>query len=408
MIFLYNDIIKLSVFCFQNLEFLSLSRLQVSQKLLLDLCSTMTHMIQLDLTYVDCVDDEVLRTIAVSMPQLQQLDLGDCRASLSALECLLPSEDLGRRGCPELRVLNICELDNVTVEFLKKIIFCLPKLRFLRHKLMVAVLAELTDEELGMKFGRCLLILRVDMLRSGLLQNAPIFALDCNITVVSIRITLNSSKSVMNLLMPFQKLNCILIYDMVNSREGFMSVLELKGHRLNTLCLHNIDETVTPYDIIRTCPNIEELALSYVRSEAKSDSEADQESQRDRHEVWCFLFHLKKISLVNVSRELCSSETLISYLMCPQLEEINFDSVQVMSNDVMFIVMSFSRTALSRVKSFTLTRCPAITAAPFVKWLNIENIVLEDLHIIDCDMDDKDVLQAAVEKYPRPLNVTCD
>ena len=397
-----------SLSCFQNLEILSLSRLQVSQKLLLDLCNTMTHMIQLDLTYVDCVDDEVLKTISVSMPQLQQLDLGDCRASLRALECLLPSEDLGRRGCPELQVLNLWQFDDMTLRFLKKIILCLPKLRILGHEFMVVVLAQVTDEELGMKSGRCLEVLTIDMHVKGcsILQNAPLFALDCNITTVEIKIPLNSSKSVMDLMMPFQKLKSINLHGMVKSREGFMSVLESKGHRLKILRLLEVDSCVTPCDIIRTCPRIEELTLRYVRSEAKNDSEVDQERQRDLHKDGSVLPYLKKITLVNVSKEMCSSETLLSLLLCPQLEEIHLGDVQALSNGVMFKVLSSSCESLSNVKDFSLYCCPAITAAPFVQWLTMKKIVLECLQITFCDMDDKDVLQAAAEKYSRPLLVT--
>ena len=367
-------------------------------------------MIQLDLTYVDSVDDEVLRTIAVSMPQLQQLDLGNCRASLSALECLLPSEDLGRRGCPEMQILNIWQFDDITIRLLKNIIFCLPKLRVLGHEFMVVVLAKVTDEELGMKSGRCLEILTVDIMLMGcsVLQNAPIFALDCNITRVDITITLRSNKSVMDLLMPFQNLKSISIHGMEKSCEGFMSVLESKRHRLETLHLKEVHTCVSPCDIIRTCPMIKELTLNYVNSIGKSEFEADQERQRDLHEDGSVLPYLKKITLVNVSKELCSRETLISLLLCPQLEEIIFDSVHAMSNDVMINVLSSSRASLSKVKYFALIRCPAITAAPIVQWLIMDKTVLEDLHIIDCDMDDEDVLQAAIEKYPQPLNVTCD
>ena len=367
-------------------------------------------MIQLDLTHVDSVDDEVLRTISVSMPHLQHLELRDCRASLRALECLLPSEDLGRRGCPELQVLNLWQFDSMTLRFLKKIILCLPKLRILGHELMVVVLAQVTDEELGMKSGRCLEVLTIDIHVKGcsILQNAPIFALDCNITTVEIKIPLNSSKSVMDLLMPFQKLKSINLHGMVKSREGFMSVLESKGHRLETLHLIEVDSCVTPCDIIRTCPMIKELTLTYVNSKGKNDSEADHEYQRDLHKDASVLPYLKKITLVNVSKEMCSSETLISLLLCPQLEKICLGDVQAMSNDVMFKVLSSSCASLSTVKYFALACCPAITAAPFVQWLSMKKIVLEDLHIIDCDMDDKDVLHAAVEKYPRPLNVTCD
>ena len=367
----------------------------------------MTQMTQLDLTHVDCVDDEVLRTIAVSMPQLQQLDLRDCSGSLSAFEYLLPSEDLGRRGCPDLQILNFRRYDDITIKLLKNILFCLPKLRILGHKLMVDVLAEVTDEELGLKSGRCLEILTVNthVMGCSILQNAPIFALDCNITQVDITITLSSNKAVLDLLMPFQNLKSISILGMEKSCEGIMSVLESKGHRLETLHLKEVHTCVTPCDIIRTCPMVEELTLNYVYYKGNSESEADHEYQKNLHEDGSVLPYLKNLTLMNVSKELCSSDTLISLLLGPQLEKICLGNVQAMSNDVMFRVLSCSSASLSKVKSFTLDRCPVVTAAPFVQWLNKEKIMLEDLHIKFCGIDGEDVLHAAVEKYPQPLNV---
>ena len=75
---------------------------------------------------------------------------------------------------------------------------------------------------------------------------------------------------------------------------------------------------------------------------------------------------------------------------------MRLDEVHVMSNDVMFKVLSSSPSPLSKVKSFELVKCPA---APFVHLPNMEQIVLEDLHFVYCDMDDEGVLHAAVENH---------
>ena len=365
-------------------------------------------MIQLDLNDVmdnDYRNDEVIRAITTSMPHLQMLNLAYSTVSLEALEYLLPSDDNGQKGCHELVFLNLFGTDAITVEFLKKIIFCMPKLQILRHELMVAMLAEVTDHELGMNSGRCLEHLEIQEMRYNILHNAPIFALECNLTEVDIQIRLDTSNPVLDLLMPFKKLKSISLCGMVDSREGFISVLKSKGHLLEILDLQYVDKTITLCDIIRTCPKINKFTLIYLEPEEPSDFETDHAYQQGLQNYWSVLPFLREIVLENVSDDMCSSETLISLLLCPNLEKINFTSVQTMSDDVMFKVLSSSRASLSKVKSFTLHSCPAITAASFVQWFSSEKIVLEDLHITDCDMDDQDVLHAAVEKYPRQLNV---
>ena len=368
----------------------------------------------LDLSGVlnDSGSDEVIRAIAISMPHLEKLDLLDCNVSISALECLLPSEDNPLRGCPNLDSLSLYRIRDITVAFLKKIIFSLPKLEFIVHELMLDVLVEVTDVELGVESGRCLEEFHVDLpsrvkqpTHYNILQKAPIFASECNITHADVRVQTFSKIPVKDLLLPFKKLNSITIHRMLKSSEGFVSVLESKGLCLETLHLIKISNTVSLDDIIKTCPNLKELIVKYHSFETESDFKADHKRQQDQQTDQSVLPCLKTITLENVSDDMCNSETLISLLLCPNLKKINFTSVQTMSDDVMFKVLSSSRASLSKVKSFTLHSCPAITATSFVQWFNSEKIELEDLHITDCDMDDQDVLHAAVEKYPRQLNV---
>ena len=111
----------------------------------------------------------------------------------------------------------------------------------------------------------------------GILQNAPIFALDCNITRVDIQVKLDSSQSVLDLLMPFKKLKSISLHQMTDSRIGFMSVLESKEHFLETIDLVHLEEIVSMCNIFKTYPKIKNVKLLYLRSEAKNDSEADHE-----------------------------------------------------------------------------------------------------------------------------------
>ena len=389
-----------------------------SHTLLVDLCETMTHMKELNLS--DLLGhpwgDKVLRAISVSMPQLQNLNIAYSEVSLSALECLLPTEEIPRSGCPDLQVLNLMGV-STTVEFLKKIIIRLPKLRSLKHKLMVDVLVEITDDELGMNSGRCLENLYLDVPKKQkdpssqclILENAPVFAVECNVTQIDIVYDIKSIVSTKVSLLPLKKLNSISFHRVSKSRDGLMSLLESKGDCLEYVRLTKSNESVSLYDIIRTCPKLKNLMVSYPMISyfnTESDSAADPQNQKEEQIDRCVLPCLKKIALFHVTKDMCSSETLISLLLSPQLEEISLSVVQAMSNDVMFKVMSSSRAALSKVKHFALTSCSAITAAPFVQWLSMDKIALDDLHFRYCEMEDEDVLHAAVKNYPRPLNVS--
>ena len=407
-----NNFVYFILFCFQNLEVLSLTRFCMSLSLLVDLCEIMTNMKDLNLAYTlpTPACDKVFTAISVSMPRLQKLNIAGCCVSLSALECLLPTEDNPRRGCPDLQILNLNCVPDITVEFLKKIIICLPKLQCLRNGLMIAALAEVTDEELGINFGRCLehfhLYVPKKWSDRHILQNAPVFATECNVTHIDIHVVERSIVFTKEALIPLKKIKSISMHAVLKSADSYLSLLKSKRDGLEFLHLTNSPETVSLGDIIRTCPNLKELSVGYVSSTVESATDADSEYQKEEQIERSVLPCLKKIDLYKVSKELCSSETLISLLRCPQLEEITLTCIQAMSNDVMFKVLSSSPPSLSQVKYFKLDRCPLVTAASFVQWLSMETIALEDLHIKDCDMDDEDVLHAAVEKYPRPLNVT--
>ena len=115
----------------------------MSHPVLLDLCRTMTFLRHLDLGGLlhdsQTRDSEVLRAISTCMPHLQYLDIAHTKALLSAIRCLLPTEDAPGRGCSELILISLWGIKHINVEFLKGIIIGLPKLICLEHFLMINV-----------------------------------------------------------------------------------------------------------------------------------------------------------------------------------------------------------------------------------------------------------------------------
>ena len=117
------------------------------------------------------------------------------------------------------------------------------------------------------------------------------------------------------------KKNSISLHTLSRSVDGYRSLLGSKGDRLEFLRLTNSAKTVSLSDVIRTCPNLKELSVGYVSSTVKSATDADSEYQKEEQIERSVLPCLKKIDLSKVCNELCSSETLISLLLCPQLED---------------------------------------------------------------------------------------
>ena len=83
------------------------------------------------------------------MRHLKSLNISNCEVEPKIIECLLPTEDNSLGGCPELVDLDLSSNVMVHVELLKKILLALPKLRSLKHELLVNALGELTEEEMG-------------------------------------------------------------------------------------------------------------------------------------------------------------------------------------------------------------------------------------------------------------------
>ena len=108
----------------------------------------MPHITKLTLTEAKYDDkcDGLLKAIAYNLHHMKYLDISDSEVDAKAIEYLLPSDDNALGGCPELVHLDLCSVQNVDVELLKRILLALPKLRFLKHELLVNALGDLTEE----------------------------------------------------------------------------------------------------------------------------------------------------------------------------------------------------------------------------------------------------------------------
>ena len=397
--------------------------LHISHPALLDLCKTFTILRYLDLggVLLDSRDDDVLRTISACMPQLEWLDIAHSRVSLSAIRCLLPTEDVPGRGCPELEVLSLWGIKHIDVKFLKSIIIGLPKLKALVHLLMINVLVELTDEEASLGSFKCLTQFRLHCraypdvncdgihLRYDILRKAPHFASTCNIAEVEISLEYHLTISLTDLLMPLAKLDSITLHGLSNGHKGLLTVLESKGHQLRSLHLFNVFETVSLLNITRTAHSLKSFTMICdAGSSLSSGSMNVNKDQGQQSGSLAGLFHLDTISLGNLSQKLCTREMLSALLVSPYLKTVSLTSVESLDDGVLAGVLSCSPwglPTLTSVEYFYLKDCPNIIAPPFVRLLGMKGTMLKVLHIKDCDMVDGDVVRAAVEMYPRPLEV---
>ena len=390
--------------------------------MLLDVCKTMSHMTDLNLAGVlqDRSYDEVLMAISTSMPQLKTLDIADAKVSTNAISYLLPTEGPPRRGCPELKAINLLRIKGIDVMFLKKLIMGLPKLQFVGHLLMINVLAELTDEEAQTSSNsfNSLEELRVPGLLDDctkipfdILQKAPKFAMTCNISKVSVCAKGRTYLPLAELLLSLAKLDSISLFNLSNCHvEGLLMVLKSKGHQLKDLHLFGIIQFVSLHDIVRTCPSMRNLTLSYsVDYDFGDDSGKDQERQLVEPIVLPSLKDLVSIRLEHLKEQICPSEVLDALLVSPSLSDIKLTAIETVFTDSILNVLSCSplgSPALTSVRDFQVKKCPNITAEPFVRLLAMHDTKIDKLHIKDCDMVDEDVLHEAVKKYSRPLDFT--
>ena len=386
--------------------------MEISPKQLQLFTEAMHHMTLLNLSGVlrTCSYDAVIRAISVSMPNLKALDISRSFVQPSAIENLVPTKRSRLRGCPELAYLNLAENSFVTVELLKKILLRLPKLQYLKHALLLKTLTELTESEMDEDTGRCL-----KYLYSGwsfdcysnetyydALLKAPMLHRLGNITQVDIEVIDESEHFLKAILMQLKKIKVLTLHSFSKSREFLLPVLEANGGCLEHLHLHDLSGGLNLSDVMRTCPGLVELTM-YCSTNNGSQIPKVETSTLDP-----VLTCLRKCDLHFTDKHICSKATLASLLMSPYLEEILLSNVESMSNNVMFYFLLCLRDGYvqsSKVKKITLDCCPNITEEPFVRWLSMEDCILQFLCIQLCsNVNCKDLI-AAAEMYPKALSL---
>ena len=397
---------------FQKLKTLSLGTRVVHANVLEDFCSTMKQITQLDLGGVMvCYDpcyDGVLKAIGNNMHHLTSLDISFSRVTSNAINYLLPTEENSYTGCSKLVFLNLIGVQSLNVCTLKNIILSLPKLRCLKHEMLISALVGLTEEEMDKDTGRCLQHLRGlssweltrSLIRYDLLPYTPVYQRLDNITVVDIDVAPQFQHFLIDLLLPLNKLKSLSLCGMSNSHQYLLPVLEVNGAQLEFLNLIYLSGNLNVYDIIRTCPFLMELTMLI-----DNYSENHKHPEQLANDIPVLPF-LRKASLVNMDAQLCSKDMLTALLRSPDVQDITLNQIEVMSDDVLFNVMLptlSGRAPLLKMKNFNVIFCEAITATPFVEWLQMTNILLEELKLSDCCNVDFEVLKAAAMKYSRNL-----
>ena len=364
--------------------------------------------------------DGVLRAIAGNMPHLKLLNISFCTVEPRAIEYLLPTEENALGGCPELVELYLYGIICVDVKLLKKILLALPKLRYLKHELLVNALADLTEEEMGVDTARSLYCLsswidqeqfkNLPSVRYEILSKSPVFQrLKNNITTACVTINEqehNESALVADVLLSLSNLRSIQLGYISEASKHFLPVLESIGDRLQELSLYDSSSSLCVDDIMRACPNIEWLTIVHRSANNALSSQIKKPSKLP------VLSRLKLLCLKNISGQMCSVDMLIALLQSPNLNHIRLEHLEAMSDDVMFNVLSSPGCAvLSKVSEFLVNSCPMITAEPFVQWLNREDCPLQclsspqplRLRFYNCEKIDCKILVSVAEKCPRAL-----
>ena len=388
--------------------------MEISPNPLQKFSKAMHHMTTLSLSCILSNDsfNGVLLAISENMPNLNTLDISvstfqEGGVQASAIEFLLPTKHNPLRGCPELVHLDLSDNAYVTVELLKKIILRLPKLRYLKHDLLMKTLTELTEKEMDVDTGRCLRCFYSDWLSNIKMHfdassRTPILTKFDNITEVDIFVTEESVYFWKEILMQLKKIKRLTIYRVWEFQEYLLPVLESNGKHLEYLDLceaRGLDLS----DIMRTCPGLVELSVS-----GDSDTQSHQHKTKTS-KVDPVPTCLRKFQLYSTNEYVCSKGTLVSLLKSPCLKEIYLFKVEAMSDDVMFNFLSVlcaGHVRSSKLKTIYLDECPNITEEPFVCWLDMEDCMLEFLQLLSCKKVNSKGLKAAAERYPKPLSVS--
>ena len=411
------------MFCFQKLESLTM---YIRDTLfgLERFCKAMPQITKLNLSSGDQRNryDGALRAIGANMHHLKSLDISWCSAEPKSIEHLLPTEDNALGGCPELEDLDLWGVRNVDVELLKKILLALPKLRILRHRLLVDALRDLTEEEMGEDTLRYLNISYCDdrskSIRCDILAKSPIFyRFKHNITTAVIRGKRQSAKSgqqetasLADALMSLPKLNCLKLSGISEAHEHVLPLLDSIGDRLVLVELFDLSGYLSVQDIMRTCTNVVELELCYRHFKngtlKNGSNKLVQQNQIESTSKMPVLHCLTKVILGHMNKEICSSDMLIALLQSPNLENVLLGDLEAMTDDVMWTVLSSSDCAgLSKVTRFSVSHCPLITEAPLVHWINREDCSLQYIIFSNCPGINCNSLKAAAKKCHKALRI---
>ena len=387
-----------------------------------NLCLSMPHLTKFSIT--DALYDDkcegLLKAIAYNLHHLKYLDISDSEVDPKAIEYLLPTDGNALGGCPELVHLDLCSLQNVDVELLKRIILALPKLRFLKHELLVNALGNLTEEEMGVDTARYLSILyaRFDCkdsknisipIRFDLLAKSPAFQrLKNNITTVDMGYEPVDEEEqqeyalLADVLMCLPKLNKLTL-TISEGHDLVTSLLESIGDRLEYFDFNHLSRCLSIQDIMMTCSNLVHLILIPTYNEDVSNRHQDRVEKPSKLPV---LNYLTEIHLDCINKEMCSDDMLIALLQSPRLNRITLINVEAMSDDVMWNVLLFPGCpALSKVTKLSVTWCPWITAEPFVHWLTRDTCSLEYIRFTHCEKVDYQVLKDAAGTYPKAVMI---
>ena len=409
------------IFVFQNLKSLTLDPLITSQTTLKKLCLAIPHITKLSITEADYDDkhDGLLKAIATNLHQLKYLDISKSEVDPKAIEILLPTDDNALGGCPELVYLDLCSIQNVDVELLKKIILALPKLRFLKHELLINALGNLTEEEMGEDTARYLNTLYSRNVHSpisfDLLAKSPAFQrLKNNITTVDLDAPTadeeqQASVLLVDILMWMPKLTNVTLCRISEARHHVTSLLEYIGDRLKYLIFFDFSGNLNVLDIMRTCRNLVELTILPGLKENNPDSSLTLDNDCNRHhnqvEKPRNLPVLKYLTELNLyHNDVCNADMLTALLQSPNLTHIDLCNLDVMSDDVMFNALSsHGCSALSKVTEFLVSDCQLLTQAPFAHWLSRDNCSLQYIDFQDCKNIDYQKLRDAAAKCPRTV-----
>ena len=386
--------------------------LTTSPTALENLFPAMHHITKLTIKEAEYDDkcEGLLRAIAANLYHLKYLDLSDGVVDPKAIEYILPTEGNALGGCPDLVHLDLHEAEDVDVELLKKIILALPKLRFLRHDLMVNALGNLTEEEMGVDTARHLKNLCAHYcyspVRFDRLAKSPAFQrLKNNITKVHLDAPLaeegqQEAASLADVLMCLPKLTNVTLCDISEEHHHVSFLLASIGERLEYLAFYGLSGNRSIQDIMSTCKNLVELGIGEYSLINVSNRHLEQTEKPNKLPL---LKYLREINLHSINKDVCSADMLIALLQSPNLETVSLFHVEAMSDDVMFNVLS-SRccTALSKVTKFSVAS-PLLTAEPLVQWLNRDYCSLEQIFLRECEKVDYQMLRAAAENYPRAL-----